>query len=99
MEIALAKAADGHELAVARYPAAGAPWATMLVAGAMGVRQDFYAPVARFFAANGIHVLTFDYRGVGWSLRGPMARVDADVSTWAFQDLAAMLGEARRAAP
>ena len=99
MEVALAKAADGHALAVARFPAAGKPWATMLVAGAMGVRQDFYAPVARFFAASGIHVLTFDYRGVGWSLRGPMSRVQADVNTWASRDLGAMLGEARKAAP
>ena len=33
----------------------------------MGVRQDFYHPYAKYLAANGVHVLTFDYRGMGWS--------------------------------
>ena len=61
-----AKAADGYDLAVTRFPAQGTPWATLCIGGAMGVRQDFYAPFARFLAENGIHVLTFDYRGSGW---------------------------------
>ena len=71
----------------------------MLIAGAMGVRQDFYAPVARFFAANGMAVLTFDYRGMGWSRREPLAKVEADVGVWASRDLNAMIAEARKPAP
>ena len=99
MERDLAKAVDGVDLAVTRFPAEGKPWATMLDGAAMGVRQDFYAPIARFFAANGVHVLTFDYRGVGASRSGPLSRVDVDVHGWAFKDFNAMLSEARKPAP
>lgn len=94
-----ALAADGRELAVTRFTAQGASWATLVLGSAMGVRQDFYAPFARFLASQGVHVLTFDYRGMGWSLDGSPAKVDVDVSGWAEKDLNAMLLEARRAAP
>jgi len=33
-----------------RFPARGKPWATMLFANAMGVRQDYYAAFARYLA-------------------------------------------------
>src|SRR6185295_3867468 len=39
----------------------GTPRATLLIAGAMGVRSDFYAPLARYLAENGVHAFTFDY--------------------------------------
>jgi predicted alpha/beta hydrolase len=94
-----AEAGDGRPLAVTRFRAKAQPWATMLVAGAMGVRQDFYAPVARFFAQSGVHAMTFDYRGVGASRRGPLSKETATVTDWADQDMNAMLGEAWRAAP
>lgn len=94
-----APAADGYELAITRFPARETPWATMLFAGAMGVRQDFYAPLARYFAERGIHVLTFDYRGQGWSRPKSLRALDATVSDWAEKDMNAMLAEARNAAP
>ncbi len=94
-----ALASDGHELAVTRFPAEGRAWATMLCAGAMGVRQDFYAPFARFLSQNGVHVLTFDYRGMGWSRRGSLKGFEATVSDWTEKDFDAMLGEAGKAAP
>jgi predicted alpha/beta hydrolase len=94
-----APAADGYELAITRFAAQETPWATMLFAGAMGVRQDFYAPLARYFAERGIHVLTFDYRGQGWSRPKSLAALDASVSDWAEKDMNAMLAEARNAAP
>lgn len=94
-----AAAADGHELAVTRFAAQGPAFATVLIAGAMGVRQDFYAPLARFLAGHGAHVLVFDYRGMGWSRRAPMRGFEADVTLWAERDLGAMLAETRRLAP
>jgi predicted alpha/beta hydrolase len=69
-----------------RFPASGPPAATLLIAGAMGARSDFYAPLARYFAENGFHVLTFDYPDEG------------DLDRWASR-LDAMLGETRAAAP
>ncbi len=71
----------------------------MLVAAAMGVRQDFYEPFARFMAENGVHVLTFDYRGMGASRPDDLAALDASVSDWAAKDMEAMLAEAARMAP
>ena len=41
---------DGYPLAVTRFPAER-PWASLLIAGAMGVRQDFYAHVERLHVA------------------------------------------------
>jgi predicted alpha/beta hydrolase len=73
-----------------RFPAQGEAWATLLMANAMAVRQEFYAPFARFLAANGVHVLTFDYA---------IPDNDVTVSDWAEKDLAAMLVEARAPAP
>ncbi|QJR13928.1 alpha/beta hydrolase family protein [Usitatibacter palustris] len=98
-ERSVARTADGYELAVTRFAAQGTARGTLLIAGAMGVRQDFYAPIAAFFAQHGLHVLTFDYRGMGYSRRGSLRGFGADVSTWAEQDLNAMLHEARKPAP
>ncbi len=92
-------AVDGYPLAITRYPAQGEPWATMCFAPAMGVRQDFYAPFARFLAANGVHVLTFDYRGMGWSRPRKLTDFKASVSDWAEMDLNEMLTQARAPAP
>jgi predicted alpha/beta hydrolase len=85
-------------LEVRRFPAAAPAWATMVVAPAMGVRQDFYEGFARFAAESGVHVLTFDYSGTGFSRRGSLRGVDVDVMGWA-QELDEMLLAARRASP
>ena len=89
----------GHDLALTRFPAQGTPRATLLIGSAMGVRRDFYAPFAQFLAGSGIHVLTFDYRGMGDSRTGGLAGFDCDVTTWIEEDLAAMLVEARKPDP
>ena len=94
-----ARAADGYELAVTRFPAHGEAIANLVIAGAMGVRQDFYAPLARYLAAGGCNVLTFDYRGMGWSRHGTLRGFEADVTRWVEADLNPMLHEAMRAAP
>ena len=94
-----APSADGYPLAITRFPAEGDAWATMLIAGAMAVHRDFYAPIARFFAANGIHVLTFDYRGMGASRPAKLRGFEASVTDWAQKDMNAMLTAARKPAP
>lgn len=73
-----------------RFPAQGKPWGTVLLANAMGVRQQFYAPFARFLAANGLNAVTFDYA---------VPHTDVTVSDWASRDLAEMLVEARGVEP
>ena len=36
---------------------------SVVIGGAMGVRQDYYAPFAQWLAGQGWRVTTFDYRG------------------------------------
>ena len=59
----------------------------VVIGGAMGVRQDSYAPFARWLAVQGYAVLTFDYRGMGDSRAGAQIRslrgFDADLFSWA----------------
>jgi len=88
-------AADGVRIVARVFEPAAAPSAVLLIAGAMGVKQDYYAPLARWLAAeHGIAVLSFDYRGMGASRRHSLADEPADVLTWARQDCAAALAAA-----
>lgn len=92
--------ADGHLLAASRFAPRGVCKANVLIAGAMGVRQDYYAPFAEDLAAQGFAVTTFDYRGMGFSRHGSLRGFHTDIITWAEQDLDAMIGAARvHAAP
>ncbi len=83
-------ASDGVSLS-ARVFAAKEPRGAVLIAGAMGVPQRFYEALAIWLAEQGFTVMTFDYRGMGLSRRGPLARLDATIATWAEQDAAAAL--------
>nr|WP_088887665.1 hypothetical protein [Diaphorobacter nitroreducens] len=44
-------------------PRPGPARASVVVGGAMGVRQAFYGPFAAWLAQQGLRVTTFDYRG------------------------------------
>ena len=78
---------DGSALAARLYVDRGAVHGAVLIGGAMGVKQDYYAPFAEWLATQGYAVMTFDYRGMGdsrtpaqtKSLRG----FDADLFSWA----------------
>jgi len=94
------KVDDGaQQLAVRRYEPTGAPRASIVIGGAMGVRQSFYEPFARWLSQQGLRVWTFDYRGLGDS-RGdvPLRDVDADLFDWA-RDYEAVIDIARAALP
>jgi predicted alpha/beta hydrolase len=78
---------DGGTLAARAYLCERAIQGAVLIGGAMGVRQDYYRPFAKWLATQGYEVMTFDYRGMGdsrlpahaTSLRG----FDADLFSWA----------------
>lgn len=90
--------ADGFQLAARRFVTAAKPRAVILIAGAMGVRQDFYWPFAHWLAQRGYSVYTFDYRGIGHSrpaaYRKSLRGFAGDVLTWARQDFAAVIDAA-----
>lgn len=90
---------EGAHIAVRCYPSEGAARASIVIGGAMGVRQSFYEPFATWLAQQGHVVWTFDYRGSGDSLNGvPMRSVKADLLDWA-RDYEAVIDTAKAALP
>jgi predicted alpha/beta hydrolase len=84
------RARDGYGLAATFHRGAGPD--CVVVAGATGVKRQFYGPFARFLVGKGFSVLTLDYRGIGGSrppgsLRGFQARMQ----DWGTHDLDAAL--------
>lgn len=88
-------ASDGYPLSAHTFGDAQAARAGVLVVPAMGVEQQYYAAFAHWLAERGLFVVTFDYRGIGHSRRGPLRRLQADVVTWAERDTAALLAFVR----
>lgn len=77
----------GATLAARFYACDGAAKGAVLIGGAMGVKQDYYAPFAAWLATQGFAVMSFDYRGMGES-RSPahtksLRGLDADLFSWA----------------
>ncbi len=85
-------------LALRVYEPPGAPRASVVIGGAMGVRQAFYAPFAQWLAEQGYRVTTFDYRGHGDSLQGALRDVKADLTDW-VRDYEAVVASAKAALP
>jgi len=93
---------DGAAVAARLYPCTGAIRGAVLIGGAMGVRQDYYAAFANWLAAQGFAVMTFDYRGMGDSRTPVQARslrgFDADLFSWA-RDYDSAIDALRERAP
>ena len=85
-------------LALRVYEPAGAARASVVIGGAMGVRQSVYEAFARWMAQQGFRGTPFDYRGHGDSLHGAMRDVKADLFDWA-QDYEAVISAAKAALP
>ncbi len=99
METLSLQSTDGAALSARLYAPQGQPRGAVLIGGAMGVRQGYYAPFAAWLAAQGYLTLSFDYRGsgdsrpAGRSLRG----FDADLFDWARDTDTAIIALAERA--
>lgn len=76
--------------------AAGKPHAEGIVVinPATGVRANYYHHYAGFLTAHGFEVLTFDYRGIGFSRPRRLARCGWDWRQWGERDLEAVVGKA-----
>jgi len=73
---------DGVTIAARFYEPAAPIKAAVVIGGAMGVKQDYYAAFAQWLATQGYLVASFDYRGMGDSNRGPLRGLDADLFSW-----------------
>lgn len=91
---------DGRHLAASWFePPTGAARAVAVVSSAAGVPRGYYRAFAQWLAERGYAVLTYDYRGIAGSRRGPMRHEAGSMRDWAVLDMSAALAaaEARRA--
>jgi predicted alpha/beta hydrolase len=91
-------AADGVPLAARVYEPEGHAQGNVVIGGAMGVRQDYYASFAAWLAAQGWRVTTFDYRGSGDSAPKNLRGYQADLFDWT-RDYEAAIDHAHAASP
>lgn len=93
---------DGVRIPASLFAPAGEARGAVLLAGAMGVRRRFYAPLATFLSEGGLAVLTVDYRGVGDRWPPSHGGSPARLRDWGERDLpaaAARLGAEFKRAP
>jgi predicted alpha/beta hydrolase len=64
------------------YEPPGVPRAAVVIGGAMGVKQDYYAAFAQWLASQGYLVASFDYRGMGDSQHRHLRGFHADLFSW-----------------
>ena len=69
MQVLHLNSTDGTPISARVYEAAGDAQGNVVIGGAMGVRQDYYANFAEWLAGQGWRVTTFDYRGSGDSAK------------------------------
>jgi len=91
--------ADGYRLQGHWHRPSTATGLTVVLAPAMLVREGFYGRLASWLADQGVHTLTFDYRGAGTSLAAETERWSHRLEHWGQRDLSAVIGAARRARP
>lgn len=92
------KSADGTSLSARVYESEGPARGNVVIGGAMGVRQDYYAKFAEWLAAQGWRVTTFDYRGSGDSAPASLRGFKADLFDWT-RDYEAAIDHAHAALP
>jgi predicted alpha/beta hydrolase len=82
-------ARDGYKLGATLFQPGASNGRAVMIMAATGVPQEYYGKFAAFLAERGFTVLTFDYRGIGRSLHGPVKAVKAGMRDWALLDAAA----------
>lgn len=87
------KCRDGYVLKGIFYPSLGAPKKAepILISPATGIVQQFYKSFALWLSEQGYDVLTFDFRGIGASLNGPLKNSKASIQDWGLLDLPAVI--------
>jgi len=59
----------------------------LIIASATGVKQEYYQKFAQFVAGQGISVITFNYNGIGRSLKKPIKTLKNNAADWGRNDL------------
>ncbi|QDP84889.1 alpha/beta hydrolase [Chryseobacterium sp. SNU WT5] len=86
MKELLLKTADQIQLSVKIFEPQNSNGKLVLINSATGVKQQIYFSFAKFLAANGFIVLTYDYRGIGESKPEKMRSFHASMRIWGTID-------------
>lgn len=94
-------AADGFSLGGFswRHAMADLTRAVVIINAATSVCCRFYSRFADYLYANGVDVITYDYRGIGESRPATLRGFEASWSDWGTLDFEAMLRRAQREFP
>ncbi|WP_420427380.1 alpha/beta fold hydrolase [Algiphilus sp.] len=90
-------ARDGELLTGTHYVPASPSGTWLILSCAMAVPQRFYRHFAAHLAGRGHNVVTYDYRGIGASRRGPVRGMATTTSDWALLDMAGVVDWVHRA--
>lgn len=71
----------------------------VIIASATGVKQTFYKQFSENLSKNKITVITFDYIGIGLSLKSPLKEIKNTASDWGKIDLEAVIQYSKRNYP
>lgn len=63
----------------------------LIITSATGVKQSYYKKFAEYISNNGTTVITFDYSGIGLSLKEPITSNKSNISEWGTIDLEAVI--------
>ena len=63
----------------------------ILICPATGITQKFYQAFAEWLITQGYDVLSFDFRGIGCSLHGPLSQSKASIVNWGQLDIPAAI--------
>ena len=88
--------ADNYTLSGTAFVGADSNGRAVVITSALGVPRKFYTPLAGYLAGLGFDVLTFDYRGIGGSRKGPVRGSKMRMEDWGRLDIDAALGWAMR---
>ncbi len=61
--------------------------AVLVITSATGVKQSFYKKFAEYISSQNITVITFDYCGIGLSLKKPIKTLTNNAADWGTKDL------------
>ncbi|MEK6806239.1 MAG: alpha/beta fold hydrolase [Pseudomonadota bacterium] len=84
-------ATDGYPLAGTLYRPRQSNGVAVVISSAYAAPRGYYRAYARFLAARGFAVLTYDYRGIGDSRGAGWAGLEPRLRHWGERDLAAAI--------
>jgi predicted alpha/beta hydrolase len=96
---AIIRTKDGQQITGRIYQPQQEPRGVVLIAPSLEVIQEDYYDIAVFFRDNNIAVITFDFRGTGFSAPETLKGYKANLENWAQHDLDAVLRYAKTIFP